>query len=45
MPKKVMIFDLRHPAEFATSGADLYRAALDMCEWADDRGFARHRAR
>jgi alkanesulfonate monooxygenase SsuD/methylene tetrahydromethanopterin reductase-like flavin-dependent oxidoreductase (luciferase family) len=39
--KKVMIFDLRHPAQFATSGADLYRAALDMCAWADERGFAR----
>ena len=36
-----MIFDLRHPAEFGTSGADLYRAAIDMCAWADERGFAR----
>ncbi|MSV88534.1 MAG: LLM class flavin-dependent oxidoreductase [Actinobacteria bacterium] len=41
MPSKVMIFDLRHPPEFATSGRDLYRAALDMCRWADERGFAR----
>ena len=39
--KKVMIFDLRHPAEFGTSGADLYRAAIDMCAWADERAFAR----
>ena len=36
-----MFFDLRHPPEFATSGADLYRAALDMCAWADERDFAR----
>jgi alkanesulfonate monooxygenase SsuD/methylene tetrahydromethanopterin reductase-like flavin-dependent oxidoreductase (luciferase family) len=36
-----MIFDLRHPPQFETSGADLYRAAFDMCEWADERGFAR----
>ena len=41
MPKKVMIFDLRHPPQFAQSGKDLYRAALDMCAWADERGFAR----
>jgi alkanesulfonate monooxygenase SsuD/methylene tetrahydromethanopterin reductase-like flavin-dependent oxidoreductase (luciferase family) len=41
VPKTVMIFDLRHPPQFATTGADLYRAALDMCAWADERGFAR----
>ena len=41
MPKKVMIFDLRHPPQFAQPGKDLYRAALDMCAWADERGFAR----
>jgi alkanesulfonate monooxygenase SsuD/methylene tetrahydromethanopterin reductase-like flavin-dependent oxidoreductase (luciferase family) len=41
MPKTVMIFDLRHPPQFPTSGRDLYRAALDMCAWADARGFAR----
>ena len=41
MAKKVMLFDFRHPSQFSTSGRDLYRAALDMCEWADDRGFAR----
>jgi alkanesulfonate monooxygenase SsuD/methylene tetrahydromethanopterin reductase-like flavin-dependent oxidoreductase (luciferase family) len=34
-----MNFDLRHPAEFAASGAEIYRAALDMCAWADERGF------
>ena len=32
-------FDLRHPSQFETSGKDLYRAALDMCVWADERGF------
>ena len=41
MPMKSMSFDLRHPSQFATSGADLYRAALDMCRWADEHGFAR----
>jgi alkanesulfonate monooxygenase SsuD/methylene tetrahydromethanopterin reductase-like flavin-dependent oxidoreductase (luciferase family) len=34
-----MNFDLRHPPQFPTSGAELYRAALDMCAWADERGF------
>ncbi len=34
-----MSFDLRHPAQFPTTGAELYRAALDMCAWADERGF------
>ena len=41
MPKKVMIFDLRHPAQFTATGREIYRAALDMCRWADERGFAR----
>ena len=41
MPHTLMFFDLRHPPEFATSGRDLYRAALDMCTWADERDFAR----
>lgn len=36
-----MIFDLRHPPEFPTTGRELYRAALDMCSWADERGFVR----
>ncbi len=35
-----MSFDLRHPSQFTTTGAELYRAALDMCAWADERGFA-----
>jgi len=35
-----MSFDLRHPSQFPTSGAALYRAALDMSAWADERGFA-----
>jgi alkanesulfonate monooxygenase SsuD/methylene tetrahydromethanopterin reductase-like flavin-dependent oxidoreductase (luciferase family) len=41
VPKTVMIFDLRHPPQFPTRGDALYRAALDMCAWADERGFAR----
>lgn len=41
MPMKSMSFDLRHPSQFTTSGAELYRAALDMCRWADERGFTR----
>jgi alkanesulfonate monooxygenase SsuD/methylene tetrahydromethanopterin reductase-like flavin-dependent oxidoreductase (luciferase family) len=31
-------FDLRAPS-WGTPAADLYAAALDMCEWADDTGF------
>jgi alkanesulfonate monooxygenase SsuD/methylene tetrahydromethanopterin reductase-like flavin-dependent oxidoreductase (luciferase family) len=41
MPHKVMTFDLRHPPQFATSGPELYAAALDIIEWADERGFRR----
>ena len=40
MPRLNLSFDLRHPPQFATSGAELYREALDMCAWADERGFA-----
>ena len=40
-PLLSMNFDLRHPPQFPTSGAELYRAALDMCTWADERGFDR----
>jgi len=36
-----MNFDLRHPREFAPSGAEIYAQALDMCAWADQHGFAR----
>jgi alkanesulfonate monooxygenase SsuD/methylene tetrahydromethanopterin reductase-like flavin-dependent oxidoreductase (luciferase family) len=36
-----MTFDLRHPPQFATSGPELYAAALDIIEWADERGFSR----
>jgi alkanesulfonate monooxygenase SsuD/methylene tetrahydromethanopterin reductase-like flavin-dependent oxidoreductase (luciferase family) len=41
MPQRVMTFDLRHPAAFATDGPRLYAAALDIIEWADDHGFRR----
>ena len=41
MTKLVMNFDLRHPAHLGANGRDTYRAALDMCAWADDHGFAR----
>lgn len=41
MPKLVMNFDLRHPPAFPATGREIYAAALDMCAWADDRGFAR----
>lgn len=41
MPVKVMNFDLRHPRQFKPSGADIYAAALDMCAWAEEQGFAR----
>lgn len=36
-----MNFDLRHPAEFPATGAEIYAAALDMCAWADEHGFDR----
>jgi alkanesulfonate monooxygenase SsuD/methylene tetrahydromethanopterin reductase-like flavin-dependent oxidoreductase (luciferase family) len=32
-------FDLRNPARAATSMTDRYRAALEMCAWADRLGF------
>jgi alkanesulfonate monooxygenase SsuD/methylene tetrahydromethanopterin reductase-like flavin-dependent oxidoreductase (luciferase family) len=41
VPKLVMNFDLRHPPQFPASGREIYRAALDMCAWADERGFTR----
>ena len=41
MPNKVMNFDLRHPPQFGTTGAEIYAAALDMCAWADEQGFER----
>jgi alkanesulfonate monooxygenase SsuD/methylene tetrahydromethanopterin reductase-like flavin-dependent oxidoreductase (luciferase family) len=41
MPVKVINFDLRHPPQFRPTGAEIYAAALDMCAWAEDRGFAR----
>lgn len=34
----VISFDMRAPA-FGAPPSDLYAAALDMCEWADDLGF------
>jgi alkanesulfonate monooxygenase SsuD/methylene tetrahydromethanopterin reductase-like flavin-dependent oxidoreductase (luciferase family) len=36
-----MNFDLRHPAQFRPSGAEIYASALDMCAWADEQGFSR----
>lgn len=41
MSVNVMNFDLRHPAQFPTTGAEIYAAALDMCAWADEVGFQR----
>jgi alkanesulfonate monooxygenase SsuD/methylene tetrahydromethanopterin reductase-like flavin-dependent oxidoreductase (luciferase family) len=41
MPVLVMNFDLRHPAQFQPTGAEIYANALDMCAWADEHGFAR----
>lgn len=41
MPVRVINFDLRHPAQFGVSGQEIYAAALDMIEWADERGFAK----
>jgi alkanesulfonate monooxygenase SsuD/methylene tetrahydromethanopterin reductase-like flavin-dependent oxidoreductase (luciferase family) len=39
MPR-IMNFDLRHPAEFGVSGAEIYAGALDCLVWADENGFA-----
>lgn len=41
MPQLVLTFDLRHPPELGASGAAQYAAALDIIEWADERGFRR----
>ena len=30
---------MRHPRQFKSSGAEIYRAAIDMARWADERGF------
>jgi alkanesulfonate monooxygenase SsuD/methylene tetrahydromethanopterin reductase-like flavin-dependent oxidoreductase (luciferase family) len=41
VPALTIHYDLRHPAAFGVSGADLYAAALDQIGWADRNGFAR----
>jgi alkanesulfonate monooxygenase SsuD/methylene tetrahydromethanopterin reductase-like flavin-dependent oxidoreductase (luciferase family) len=41
VPVLTMTFDLRHPPQFATTNRDLYAAALDIIEWADEHGFRR----
>lgn len=41
MPKRTLTFDLRHPPQFPTSGRELYAAALDIIEWADEHDFTR----
>ena len=41
MLKYTLTFDLRHPPQFPTSGREQYAAALDIIEWADERGFTR----
>lgn len=41
MTELVINFDLRHPPEFRTTGAEIYAAAFDMCAWADQHGFQR----
>jgi alkanesulfonate monooxygenase SsuD/methylene tetrahydromethanopterin reductase-like flavin-dependent oxidoreductase (luciferase family) len=41
MPHKVLTFDLRHPPQFATTGPELYAAALDIIAWAEEQGFRR----
>jgi alkanesulfonate monooxygenase SsuD/methylene tetrahydromethanopterin reductase-like flavin-dependent oxidoreductase (luciferase family) len=41
MPQLVLTFDLRHPTELGASGREQYAAALDIIEWADERGFRR----
>ena len=41
MTALVMNFDLRHPPEFKTTGAEIYATAFDLCAWADEQGFQR----
>jgi alkanesulfonate monooxygenase SsuD/methylene tetrahydromethanopterin reductase-like flavin-dependent oxidoreductase (luciferase family) len=41
MPQFNLTFDLRAPTEFPGSSGEQYAAALDIIEWADDRGFRR----
>jgi alkanesulfonate monooxygenase SsuD/methylene tetrahydromethanopterin reductase-like flavin-dependent oxidoreductase (luciferase family) len=41
MSVQIMNFDLRHPRQFAPSGAEIYTHALEMCAWADAHGFRR----
>ncbi|HVV31398.1 MAG TPA: LLM class flavin-dependent oxidoreductase [Mycobacteriales bacterium] len=40
MPTLSLRFDLRNPGISGTDMTERYRAALDMAEWADQRGFA-----
>jgi len=41
MPQFNLTFDMRNPAEFGGSWGEQYAAALDIIEWADERGFRR----
>jgi alkanesulfonate monooxygenase SsuD/methylene tetrahydromethanopterin reductase-like flavin-dependent oxidoreductase (luciferase family) len=41
MAKFTLTFDLRHPSQFPSSAREQYAAALDIIEWADERGFSR----
>lgn len=40
-PKLVLDFDLRHPSDLGADGPSTFAAALDIIEWADERGFER----
>ncbi len=40
MAMTVLRFDMRAPSFSPASPRDLYAAALDMCAWADERGFS-----
>lgn len=39
MPKIMLRFDMRQPAFATASQADLYQAAIEICAWAEHRGF------
>ena len=41
MPKYTLTFDLRCPPGLGSSWPEQYAAALDIIEWADERGFRR----
>lgn len=40
MANLMLRFDMRQPEMSTASSAEMYQAAIDMCAWGDDKGFA-----